>query len=901
MTRRSSVNFSICFLILSLFLPAFLTGQNQPIRAYFSNTDLIDAFDQLEEQYELKIAYEHEAVRNIKVNCRLQSADVAGAFQQLLQNTGLEFQIVGPRRILIRRGSGQTLSEVTPRFNEPVKIQLTGEIRDALNAAALPYANIYCSNGQGTTTDESGAFQLEVDSAQLPLEMKISYVGYLDRRIPVGQPETLSIELMPKIQELTGITVFEQKPIVAQVTQKNATEVSIRQMDALPAFVGGQDVFRDLQLLPGISAHDDLSANFSVRGGQESENMIVFDGITLYNVDHYFGIFSAINPSIVDKVTIYKNAFPAEHGGRTSSVIDIRSNSLGLTDVKGEVEFNLLTTNAFLEIPVSKRIGLLLGGRITNKDIATGDLFGALEQDSRVRTPENNRLLDATRNQLTAIEPDFRFNDLNAKLFWQIGPQSTATASFFSGADDFSYSLTNNISIPIRQGSVESATRYLETADWRNRGASLQLEHQWAPVFSSHLTLGHSSYNNRNDLFYQLSYETPLRTDSVSVNNLTDNAIRGLDLNLKNQWQIRPNHSLDFGYQFTRNDVRFQFVLNDRNLLDGDQDARQHSLYAQYQGASLDDRLQVQIGLRQTFYDLTQQGYFSPRLSASYQLGDQWLIKGAWSRYYQFLRESNHETALGRTSNFWALANDRRFPVSSSNNRMLGLRYVHPAFDVDIEFYDRRWDGVVEHAQVFTGLAADDGKPPRRNFVLFIGEGRTRGMDVLLKKTTGRFTGWLAYTLSKNTHSFPNVDRGAPFPAQNDRRHQLQLIQQYQWNKWNFALTYVFTSGRPYTDLSILSTDTQDRRELSAQDRISYLDDYHRVDVSANYQFTLWKGQAEIGGSIFNLFNRENVKYRQYIYSLRDNRSAQQPLNTVLGTELQLLPFTPNLRFAWSF
>lgn len=887
-------------------LPAQLTGQEAGlyIQEQFVDVDLQQALRQLENNYQLKIAYEHEAVRNKAITARIQTGSLDEAFRQLLRNTGLEFRLVGPRRILIRASATTSLSGNEAEAPKPPRsVRLTGVIRDGLNAAPLPYANVYCSNGQGASTDENGAFQLDLDLADFPLSLQVSYVGYYDRRVGIDSSgRSLRIELTPRVQELSGVEVFEEKPTVAQVLRQHATEVSIPQLSDLPAFVGGHDVLRDLQLLPGISAYDDLSANFSVRGGHESENMILLDGITLFNVDHYFGIFSVINPSIVDKVTVYKNAFPAQYGGRTASVIDIRSKSPVLSEVEGEMEFNLLTTSASLKIPLGKRAGLLLGGRATNTDLANGSLFDVLEQDSRVQEPRENPLREATNNQLTTIEPDFRFHDLNAKLFWQIGARTAATASFFQGYDEFSYRLDDNIRISLPRRKIESDTRYLEEAGWRNRGLSLALEQMWTPNLSSHLILSHSTYESDNLLDYNLDYTAPNRSDSIRIDNRIENAIRSWDLNFKNTWDIQYNQRLDVGLQLTRNEVDFRFQLNDRNILNGYQLAWQNALYAQYQIRSRDDRFQLQAGLRQNFYSRTGAGYLSPRISTSYQLSDQWLLKGAWSKYHQFLRESTHENALGRASNFWVLAGERRFPVSNSVNRMLGLRFTPAVFDLDIEFYDRKIAGVVEHAQAFTGLSAADGKPLRRNFVFFVGDGRTRGMDVLLRKTSGPYTGWISYTLSKSTNSFPQIDRGAPFPAQNDRRHQLQFVQQYQWKKWNFSLTYVFTSGRPYTDLSLLSKDADDRQNLTAADRISYLEDYHRVDLGANYQFPLWKGQAELGASIFNLFDRENVKYRQYIYNLRDaNPVTQRSINTVLGTELQMLRFTPNLRFAWAF
>ena len=138
----------------------------------------------------------------------------------------------------------------------------------------------------------------------------------------------------------------------------------------------------------------------------------------------------------------------------------------------------------------------------------------------------------------------------------------------------------------------------------------------------------------------------------------------------------------------------------------------------------------------------------------------------------------------------------------------------------------------------------------------------TKGIYVLLKKSAGKYTGWLSYTLSKTTHSFPQIDRGNPFPSQDDRRHQVKLVNQYRYKKFDFAATYIFSSGRAYTDLTKIEGQ-QDRIDLTAEDRISYLRDYARLDISAGYHFNLGNSKARVGASIFNVLNRKNVKYKQ--------------------------------------
>ena len=897
------------FLTLLLFLLALPTlshAQEEEwyVQESFANARLENILVDLQEKYNLQIAYDHDAIKGIRISRRVQGGNAEEVFQQLLQDTGLEFQVIGQRQVLLRKSKPELFSEVKEEETPIPKILLQGEVLDAFTHMPLAYANLYCSNGLGTVTDEQGKFEMEFLQEEVPAQMQISYVGYVSRQVSLDQNTPIAVQLVPKVQELAGITVLGAPSSSRQGKIQLEESISIPDSQATlsASFMGVNDPIRNLQMLPGISANDDLSANFSVRGGNEYENGILFDGIPLYHVDHFFGVFSALNANSIEQVSVYKNAFPAQYGGWTSSVVDIESNKLDLKRFHGQLDFNLLTSNASLEIPLSSKIGLMVAGRITNSNIANTSLFAPFEQDSQLGEATVNPRREAATKQLTTVEPDFRFYDFNAKLFWQLGKHTNASATYFQSLDDFTYDFENNIDIKLRQGELTSQTSFSEEGQWENQGASFQLKHDWSSNLSSEFILAQSSYQNTNGTFFEFDYDAPNKTDSTRILNKSENEIQGIDLTLKNNWAVDENHQLDFGWQRTHNEVKFNFKLNNIHLLGAQPQATQNSLFLQYNSQWFEDRLEVQLGSRLTHYDLSDQWYFSPRLALYFQAGDHWEFKGSWSRYHQFLRQLTHESIFGRTVDFWALSNEKLFPVGLSNNTMLGFHYKTDGFELDVEVYDRQLEGVVEHAQRINGFSADDGKPIRQGYRIFEGSGQTRGLDLLLQKTTGPYTGWIAYTLSKSTNRFPEIDRGNPFPAANDRRHQFKLVQQYQWKRWNFGLTYIFTSGRPYTDLSNLNESNRDRLNTPASDRISYLEDYHRLDVGLQYEFSLLGGDATLGFSVFNLLDRQNVKYRQYIYNLPVANSVNNRFNNnVLGTELQMLNRTPNVSFGWRF
>lgn len=891
--KMSVVRLLLCFLLL-YSCSTLIHGQNNAIVFYenFQNTPLPEVLNTLRNKYDIKLAFDDKAVKPIVITQDITGLGLNEAIKKILSNTNLTYQVVDADKVLIRKEFQLRTDKVDEGF------EISGRIIDYKSGEGLSYATISTTDGKyGTIADENGAFSLRVASENEPL--KVQYLGYESQQINGnGNAKDMVVKMSPKAHEIASVIIMEKLPVVRLNQDDGSTSFNINQLEQLPSFVGGKDIMRNLQLLPGIAAHDDLSAELRIRGGDGSENMVMLDGITLYKVDHYFGIFSAINPNYVEEAKLYKNNFPVEYGGRTSGIIELNSAPLSNRQIHGGLEINLLTSNAYLQLPLAKGMGVMLSGRITNTDVADTKLFGLLKQEEQRPARPNAPDANAPR-EVQAIEPNFKFNDFNIKWEWQPTRRTKLSANFFRGFDNYDYNFNLQYNRRFSNFLVRTTETYSEDQAWKNMGASFRIDQQWNDRFRSHINLNSSMYETVNDIQstnVDFSTEQNRIVRVREIDNLTSNEIQGWEANWKNELQLNTLQKLSFGYHLVHNEVAFDFIVNDRNILNGSNHGTQHSLYLQYDyGAS--DRFKASLGLRGTYYSLTNQSYFSPRLFLSYQLDDYWKIKGSYNRYFQFLREAYHENRFGRTIEFWTLSDDNRFPVSRSNQFMAGFNFLDQVFEFDVEFYRKNTSGIVENALLISNI--DNVRDT--DFKLFEGDRLTYGMDLILKKSVGNYTGWLAYTLSKTTVSFSEINNGAAIPAPDDRRHQLSLVNQYRWKKWDFSMTYVFSSGRPYTDVIVVrqsqDRNGNDRTTLAPKDRLRNLEDYHRVDIGFNYNFSMWGTKAKIGGSVFNLLNRRNIKFRQYIYSF----SNQLQLNSAIGTELQLLDITPNLTFSIEF
>lgn len=876
------------------YLSGLAQDQEIRVREQFRNSSLSSVMEQLEEHYQLQISYDFDVLSRITVTQNINGLPLQEALRQLLEPAGFDFLLLSGREVLVR-AKDESHSSVQ-------HLTLRGEVSDALSGAPLPYAAVLVEAPfSGAESDQNGRFELKVSNMQRPIKLQAQYVGYHPLSIqlsPEQSREYQKLKLTPQVQEIEQITVSERPPVLSNRKDPQSITVNAEQLSRLPAFMGGNDLFRQMQLLPGISAHDDLSAELNIRGSDGDENMILLDGITLYSISHFFGVFSAINPVMIDEVKLYKNAFPAEYGGRTAGVIEMESKQPVGIGLQGSAELNLLMANAYLTAPLGKNMGLALSGRITGQDVADTRLYGLIHDDTPLPVRSLGNGTGPGSSVLTA-EPDFNFYDTYARWMWRPSTASSWAASFFYSKDLFNYQYEQQYSRRYRGNLITTREAYHETADWANTGFSVQGIQQWSPDLKSEVRLSYSAYQNEGHTNTFISM--PMQNNSlVTLDNRTLNQVEGMEFNWKNEWALSPKESLAGGYNFLRNEVDVKLEAEQSPLLSRRQSAGQHALFLEHQ-KQWAKRWKSTLGLRSTYYQPDGKVYFSPRFQLNYHLNEEWILKGALSRYNQFLREMNYEDRFGRSFDFWVLADDLEFPIAHANQAMLGFNWQKKGGELDVEFYTKQTEGVVAFALLAPGFNPGSMTPSQEfDYRLFRGDGHSLGIDILFKKDWGPYSGWLAYTLSKTTQNYPQINRNEPFPAQDDRRHQLKWANMVRLGHWELSASYIFASGRPFTDLARFQQ--QDRREVMIEDFITYLPDYHRADAEVGYNFPISSLKARAAVSVFNLFDHDNIKYRQYIYSVSSGGFGQQPpQNVVLGNEVKLLGRTLNVGFSITF
>ncbi|NJL74996.1 MAG: TonB-dependent receptor plug domain-containing protein, partial [Saprospiraceae bacterium] len=355
---------------------------------YFVNTPLEVALEQWKSEYKLLFAYDHASVTDVYINQQIQAHTLQEALSKLLKNTPLTFRLIESDRVLIFRKLEASVSSPSPHRS------LSGRVLDVSTKEPLAFANILSSSGQGTSSDQNGYFTLSVPNENNVM-LQVQYIGYESFNASISSTErtNFQIALTPQPYQIESITVVEELPVLSNRAIPQATTLGTALLEKLPNLGVGTDLFRTLQYLPGISAFDDGSAGIRIRGSAEGDNLVILDGITLLKTDHFYGIFSAVNANAIDAITVYKNAFPSEYGGRTAGIIEMetKTTTTKIQQWHGSVELNLLTADANVSIPINSNMSAFIAGRITTRNLVESNFLKALEADKETTT-ENFRL-----------------------------------------------------------------------------------------------------------------------------------------------------------------------------------------------------------------------------------------------------------------------------------------------------------------------------------------------------------------------------------------------------------------------------------------------------------------------------------------------------------------------------
>jgi hypothetical protein len=777
-------------------------------------------------------------------------------------------------------------------------------------------------------TDENGYFHVFIKKRGVyVLEVKLEGFETEMRTIFAEEGRTLIVNFILRSKVLKYEITVTQEPPQLMSASKDIGEVSIKpeQVATLPS-LGELDIFRSMQLIPGISASNESSSGLYVRGGKPDENLILYDGIPIYHVDHFFGIFSAFNANAIEEVKLIKGGFGAKYGGRISSVMELEGKSGGKDGFKLGAGINFLSFNALGEIPIGDKGLLFLSGRKSFQSPLYDKIFDKYNDTStrQVGTPNHFGGMSGGRfGAMFDTEPKSYFYDLNVKATYKPSCRDILTLSFYNGMDN----LDNSREIEIPSFMAERAAErgfeidvegdYIDLTEWGNTGLALNWLRQWTNSFSSNVTISYSRYFNReetdssmriNRSFEQEEEETegPPLSDISRVSD-EENVVNDLSVKMGNRLKLGEHHFLEFGVQVTANEVDYDFsATNFRrrgeeenedssdptspiNILNRSDRGKQYAFYLQHK-LDIFKRLTVTKGFRVTYYDMAKEYYFEPRLSLILSLSEKIKLKAAWGKYSQFANNIVREDILQGDRNFWMLSDGELVPVSNATHWIAGISYESKNYLFDIEAYYKDLQGLSEFAYRFS--------PGQSNInygdFFYTGSGFAKGIEFLLQRKYGNFTGWICYTLGEVEYDIPEFG-DEPFPASHDVTHELKLVNSFKYKKWTLSATWIYATGRPYTEpisanQEVITPEGFDREivintiEYGAKNS-ARLPAYHRLDLALSLDLKIGNFKASTGISVFNVYNHKNI-WRKEFDIVEDE---------LIVTDMTYLGITPSL------
>ena len=779
---------------------------------------------------------------------------------------------------------------------EQDRTTISGVVKDKESGETLPFANVFVKDTNiGTTTNADGFFTL-FDIPSETSTIQVQYLGYKVETL-VLTPEMvkgkITILLIPDNNQLDEVVVSNDSGQQIVKMNKSVSQISLspKKLASIPN-LGEKDIFRAIQLLPGVSGTNESSSGLYVRGGTPDQNLVLLDGFTVYHVDHFYGFFSAFNSGAVKDIQLFKGGFPAEYGGRISSVIDLTGKTGNSNKLSLSAGLSLVSANATVEIPIGEKANLLIAGRRSYTDILKSGLYNSifdLYNDSN--QTNGNNLPNFNGFQQNQTQPSFYFYDLNTKFSYKPSDKDIISVSVYNGEDNLDSSRENQNTFG---SGTEERTINLDIEDllnWGNWGSSVRWARQWSDKLYTNVVGAYSNYFSQRKRINDISIQLADSTNTNKSGLVEDNNLKDFTLRIHNEYKVNSKHSLEFGGQLTMNEVEYNYILNDSiTVIDQKDKGLLKTAYLQDKWSPT-EKLNIVGGIRATHFDVTDQIYSEPRLSVSYKVNDKVKFKGAWGKYYQFVNRIVREDVTQGSRDFWLLANKENSPISFSQHFILGTSYEVDDWLFDVEFFEKEMTGLTEFSLRFQSALGTDPNDQ----LFFEGTGISRGVDFLIQKKVGKYTGWLGYTLSEVVHTFPDLSN-SPFYSLNDQRHEFKIVNVLKAGRWDLGATWVYGSGKPYTApngiYTITLLDGTETEYVSIGEKNGLrIDPYHRLDLSATYNFNLGSGKGEMGLSIFNLYNKTNTWYNEF--EVLDNQ--------VTETNVNYIGFTPSLFFNVSF
>ncbi len=744
---------------------------------------------------------------------------------------------------------------------------ISGIVKDSATGQAIIGANVIVYNDsnfnaapfRGAITNRYGFYSIpDVPAGEYFLLVRSLGYNSIVRKLSIsaGQKSVrLNFELMEEEVVLPEVVIKEKRETETS-NQISVINISPELIKTLPSMTGEVDLFRTLQLLPGVKVSTELSSGLYIRGGSPDQTLTLVDGVIVYNPTHLGNFASTFNADAMSDIKIIKGAFPANYGGRLSSVVDIKLREGSRERAKTKIGIGMVNSNFMFESPLGENSTIMLSGR-------------------RMYYDELQKVFYST-----SVLPRYNFYDLTGKITWNINESNWFTISGLFGEDKL-------------YASEKGAIGY--DINWANKTFNVSWTSITSPILFSVTSFSYTNYA------FQVYLED---RQGVSTNYFTHSDLNDFTIKRESEFFPSEKHNIKFGAEISLHN--FKLISSDFYLSEIDRESNFSNNQISLEGIlyvndemKFSKHFSTNLGGRLYYFKERKKITFEPRVSFSYTPFDDVHLRTAYAKSHQFLHMITRND-ISLPTDLWYPSNEKIEPAMSEQFVLGAETFIYDGvYQISVEGYYKTLNNILEF-----NPSASFSLNTKIEEQLIVGKGEAYGVEFLINKRAGDLNGWIGYTLSWTKRKFDEINRGRIFYPRYDRRHDFSLVLSYSFfTNWNISATWVYGTGQAYT-LPTGQFGFLEAGQSNLDIRFDYLSrntyrlpDYHKLDLNIGYKFRLSNLDCQASLSLFNLYNRKNP-FAQYItYEIDPKTGDKLPKLK----QLTLFPFIPALSFSAHF
>lgn len=832
----------IVFLICTAAFSQQDSGQRSPLK---------EILPQLESRYDIRFSFLEQDVESISVPQPSSQLNLKETLAFLEKESGLSFKIIDERYIAIT--------------SAPKIITFCGYVLDADSLEPLAGATVQTTDlSKSAITDHQGKFTLP--ELKTGTEIFIKFLGYPDYLLKAQNPkedDCIQIKIKPAILELKETVIVNYLTAGISKQKDGSIHINTGRFGTLPGQVE-PDVLQTAKSLPGVESVNETVSHLNIRGGTSDQNLVLFDGIKIYLTGHFFGLISALNPNLTKDVMVVKNGTSASLNDGVSGTIVITSENELAKKLTGGAGVNLVSADAFLQLPVTDKFEIHLSGRKSINDLIDtptySNYFSRTFQDSEIAlSPSEDHLQDS----------NFSYYDMSLKALYDFNEDQKLRFSLLKIYNNLDYTEFTSASEASRQSRLAQNNLALG-GNWTAN---------WSTTFSTEI------------ISYISKYELEALNFTVESDQRLQQKNDVLETGLKLNTTKRLTNDVTFlnGYQFYEVGISNIEKLNNpffsstiKNVV------RSHSLFSELKYSA--GNTFIKGGVRVNYLPKFEETLVEPRISFNQKINKYFSFKALGEFKSQTTSQiiDLQEDFLGVENRRWILADEVTYPIIKSRQVSSGIDFKASGWYVDVEGFYKYVNGI---------STSNQGFQDQNEFMRTSGNYTSTGFEMLINKKAGQLNSYLSYTFGRNDYTFTALSPQT-FPSNFDITHSLSIAGNYTYENFKFSAGGQIRSGKPYTK-PVAENETRRERNNWVVNydtpNAENLPNYIRLDLSGSYLVDLRRsGQLRIGVGILNLLNRENIINRYYRVDPENNKKAIEINNTSLG-------FTPNASLKFTF